>query len=359
MSMLALATDAFGGKGGIAQYNRDFFGALAASGSLSSIVVVPRHADDAPDVPAGIEQRPPRAGRLSYVLAALRETLARPCDVVFCGHLYMAPLALLLARLRRAKLVIQMHGIEAWQRPSTLRRQAVEAADLVLCVSRHTRAAVLGWASIVPERVIVVPDTVSDTFTPGDGSALRTAWGLQGKKVLLTVGRTSAAERYKGHDRVIQALPRLVAQGHDAVYVVLGDGDDRERLAALAAREGVADRARFMGAVNFETLANAYRMADVFVMPSTGEGFGIVFLEAMASGTPVIGLAVAGASDALADGELGVATTEAEFCIELEGALSRPKPDAKALAAALKRRFGYNQFRTRAAVALNRLMEPA
>ncbi len=125
----------------------------------------------------------------------------------------MAPLAWLIARLKGAKLVVQMHGIEAWPRPSRLRRAAVEAADLVLCVSRHTRACVAGWAAIAPERIVVVPDTFGDKFAPGDGSGLRAALGLEGKRVLLTVGRLDPRERYKGHDRVIEAMPAVRRSG--------------------------------------------------------------------------------------------------------------------------------------------------
>ena len=114
-------------------------------------------------------------------------------------------------------------------------------------------------------------------------------------------------ERYKGHDRVIAAIPDLVAKGHDIRYLVVGEGDDRARLEALARDAGVSDRVRFLGAVGLQSLVETYRMADLFVMPSTGEGFGVAFLEAMASGTPALGLDVAGAKDALADGELGTA----------------------------------------------------
>ena len=255
-AMLALVTDAFGGRGGIAQYNRDFLSALADPGSegvaVSSITVLPRHAPIKSAPPTGIQQMPPRPGRVAYALTALALAATRQVDLVFCGHLYMAPLAAVIARLKGAKLIIQTHGIEAWPRPSRLQRAALEAADLVLCVSRYTRAAVLGWAAIAPERVLVVPNTVDEQFTPGDGAALRAKWGLEGKRVLLTVGRMDARERYKGHDRVIEALPQLVALGHDVVYVVVGDGDDVARLEALAVDAGVADRVRFVGALDRE-----------------------------------------------------------------------------------------------------------
>src|ERR1019366_606100 len=159
--MLALVTDAFGGRGGIAQYNRDFLSALAKGEVVSSITVVPRAARGFYLLPKKIEQTPARAGRSAYVLAVLREALSRPFDLVFCGHLFMAPLAALITRLKGAKLIMQTHGIEVWRRPSWSQRAALETADLVLCVSRHTRSAVLSWAAIAPERVLVVPGTVS------------------------------------------------------------------------------------------------------------------------------------------------------------------------------------------------------
>jgi phosphatidylinositol alpha-1,6-mannosyltransferase len=354
---LALVTDAFGGQGGIAQYNRDLLGALADSGSVSSVTVLPRHATGRTATPAGITQSRPRRGRVAYAAAALLAAFRRRIDVVFCGHLYMAPLAWLIARLKHARLVVPMHGIEAWPRPSHLQRAAAEAADLVLCVSRYTRACVVGWAAIAPERVVVVPDTVSDAMTPGDGRDLRAAFGVDGKRVLLTVGRMDSRERYKGHDRVIRALPDLVRRGHDVVYLIIGEGDDRARLEGLARNSGVADRVRFLGAVDQNGLVDAYRTADLFVMPSTGEGFGIAFLEAMACGTPALGLDVAGARDALADGELGVLVSEADLSTALDHALREPRPDPKELAGNVRARFGGGVFRTSISRIVERLRE--
>jgi phosphatidyl-myo-inositol dimannoside synthase len=358
-SILALVTEAYGGTGGISQYNRDFLGALANSRAVSSIAVVPRYAPEPADPPLRIRQAAARSGRVPYVIAALREAYSRSFDVVFCGHLFMAPLAWLIARLKGAKLIIQMHGIEAWQQPSILCRMAVEAADLVLSVSRFTRACVLKWASIPPERVRVLPNTVRAAFTPGAGSALRTEWGLDGRRVLLSVGRMSVYDRYKGNDRVIEAIPQLAAQGHDVVYVVIGEGDDRHRLQALADRLGVANRVKFAGAAGLDVLVDAYRMADVFVMASTGEGFGIAFLEATACGTPALGFAIAGANDALADGELGVLTSEAELSDAISRVLVASKADPQSLATTVVRRFGPEAFTAHAGAAIRLLQDAA
>ena len=358
-TMLAIVTDAFGGRGGIAQYNRDFLGALAETGAVSSITVLPRQAPDPLVLPERIEQTPARPGWIGYSVAALRTALLRPVDLVFCGHLFMAPLAVLIRRLKGAKLIVQTHGIEAWPRPSQAQRAALEAADLVLCVSRHTRSAVLSWAAIAPERVLVVPDTVREAFTPGDGSKQRAALGLEGKRVLLTVGRMDPRERYKGHDRVIAAVSNLVAKGHDICYLVVGEGVDRIRLEALARDARVSERVRFLGRVGLQTLVEIYRMADLFVMPSTGEGFGVAFLEAMASGTSTLGLRVAGATDALGDGQLGTLVAEDELPDAIARLLAAPQRNPHALAAAARARFGRETFAAGVRAALNRLMEAA
>lgn len=356
-SVLALVTDAFGGYGGIAQYNRDFLGALGQAATVSSLTVLPRHAPERIAAPAAISQFPPRPGRFMYSAIALLTALRKRTDIVFCGHLYLAPLAWVVARLQGAKLAVQLHGIEAWPRPSRLRRAAVEAADLVLCVSRHTRACFAEWATIAPERILVLPNTVAEEFTPGDGSALRAVLGLQDKRVLLTVGRMDRRECYKGHDRVISALSDLVARGHDIVYLIIGEGDDRVRLEELARNAGVMERVRFLGGVSRQDLAEAYRMADLFVMPSTGEGFGIAFLEAMASGTPALGLDIGGVRDALADGELGIMLSQDDdFAAAVARFLSAPKPDPDALSRAVRHRFGREVFQAQVSQILDRFL---
>ena len=359
LAVLALVTDAFGGRGGIAQYNRDFLTALAETCGLRPITVVPRHAPDHVVTPMGIQQMPPPPSRIVYVLTALVVAFTRKVDVVFCGHLYLSPLAAVIALLKRARLVIQTHGIEAWSPPSRLQRAAVEKANLVLCVSRYTRARVLDWVAMPSERIVVLPNTVGDGFKPGNGSELRNALALEGKKVLLSVGRIDSRERYKGHDRVIKLLAPLVADGHDVVYLIIGGGDDAGRLREMAVEAGVTDRVRFMGAVSAETLAAAYSMADLFVLPSTGEGFGIAFLEAMVSGTPAIGLSVAGARDALADSRLGIATCEAELLNTVARLLAGPRPDPNTLSQAVRDRFGHHSFLTCARHAVERLQEVA
>jgi phosphatidyl-myo-inositol dimannoside synthase len=308
LRVLALVTDAFGGHGGIAQYNRDLIGSLATCDGIGEVVVLPRIAGETSDTPAKVQQLRPQRGRLAYSLSALRIALGKNIDVVFCGHLLMAPLGAALAKLLGVPLWVQVHGIEAWHELSRVHRWAIETASVVTSVSRYTRHRLLQWVRIDPTRVKVLPNTVDPRFRPARKLArLLDRYAASGKKVLLTVSRLASSERYKGHDRVIRALPRVLAQHPKAVYLVVGDGDDRSRLETIAAKTGVREQVHFTGLVGADDLPDHYRLADVFVMPSTGEGFGIAFLEAMASGVPVIGGNSDGSVDPLADGELGTA----------------------------------------------------
>jgi phosphatidylinositol alpha-1,6-mannosyltransferase len=266
-------------------------------------------------------------------MAAFRATLAeRPVQVVFCGHLYMAPLAAGIAKLLGARLWVQVHGIEAWKELSDLHRRSAQGADLVTSVSRYTRRRLLEWTDIDPVRVKVLPNTFDQRFGPGPKpNYLLDRHCLGGKKILMTVSRLDPTERYKGQDRVIRILPQLLRTHPELAYLIVGDGGDRSRLEALVAEFGVEDRVRFAGLVPTDELPDYFRLADVYVMPSTGEGFGIVFLEAMASGTDVVGGNSDGSLDALGDGALGRAIDPEdpeELASAIRASLDRPAGDA-------------------------------
>jgi phosphatidyl-myo-inositol dimannoside synthase len=345
---LALVTDAFGGFGGIAQYNRDFLSALASASSVKEIVVLPRLAEPLSSaLPPRIRQLEPCFGRAAYALAAWRALRSSaPFDVIFCGHLFMAPLATMLARLSGAKLWLQVHGVDAWPKPRGWIRWGAQEADLVTSVSRYTRTEMIrNWWRSDPMRIRVLSNTVSEEFRPGPKpERLIARYGVAGRKLIITVSRLSAAERYKGHDRVIKVTSRIREQHPEALYLIFGDGDDLPRLRALAVDAGQQDHVVFAGRIPANELADHYRLADVFVMPSTGEGFGIVYLEAAASGVPVIGGRTDGSWDALREGALGDAVDPENFdelAHAICAALSRSRPvDASAVDA-----FRFDRYR--------------
>ncbi len=349
MHVLALAAAAFGGYGGIAQSTQDLMHAVAALDPVERITILPREAaGDVTGLPSAAVQLPAIPGRLKYTATAARLALTRRPDIIYCGHLYMAPLAATLARLTRSRLVAHLHGLELYGNVSSGQRAALKRADMILCVSHDTSERLREVTSGAPVHAPVIYNTYAPHFCPGDRPAARTAFALEDQqKVLLTVARLDTRQRHKGHDMVLQQIPSLVAAGHDVVYLVCGVGDDLERLKAVATELGVADRVRFLGRVPFSELPDLYRAADIYVMPSTGEGFGIAFIEAMACGTPAIGLAVRGAKDALSHSSLATAVTPEAFPAALELALRAPQAAHEQGAATIAEQFGWPAFQRR------------
>ncbi len=119
--------------------------------------------------------------------------------------------------------------------------------------------------------------------------------------MVLTVGRWAATERYKGADELIEAIAQLQASMPELHLVVVGGGDDLPRLRKLASDRGIFDRVVFLEGLSREQIAACYAHCDVFALPSTGEGFGLVFLEAMAFGKPVVGADSGGIPDLVED----------------------------------------------------------
>ena len=308
MRALLLATDAFGGHGGIALYNRDFLTALCSHPDFSEVIAFPRLMPGEPEpLPAKLTYvTSGLGGKLRYVRAVLGLLLVdRRFDLIVCGHLNLLPLAFLAKVLSRSPLLLAIYGIEAWRPPpSLLVRKLVRRVDAYFSISGVTRQRFLEWAAPRETEGHLLPNAIHlERFGIGPKNPeLLRRYGLAGKSVLLTVGRLAAEERYKGVDEVLELMPDLPL---DISYLVVGDGKDRQRLTDKAKALGLADRVIFAGHVPEGEKADHYRIADCFVMPSRGEGFGFVFLEAMACGVPVIGSALDGSREALRDGLLG------------------------------------------------------
>ena len=152
-------------------------------------------------------------------------------------------------------------------------------------------------------------------------------WCLEGRRVLLTVGRMDAAEQAKGFDEILDALPALLKQMPDIAYLAVGDGSDRPRLQEKAVKLGLGNNVFFPGYVDESEKLEYYRLADVFVMPSRLEGFGYVFLEALAVGVPVIASKVDGSREAIRNGAWGQLVDPAqpaELIAAIREALANP-----------------------------------
>lgn len=305
-----LATDAHGGDGGIAKYNRDVLDSLSQSDSVSEILVLPRRVAHVSFMsPAKVRyDMTSAAGLKNYLGRSAANALGRGFDLVYCAHINLLPLAAIIAGLRRTPLALAIYGIEAWQRPvSPLHRLAVRLPALVISISQITLDRFRAWSG-VRAPTAVVPNAIDlGLFTTGGRNPeLERRYNITKRKVIMTFGRMAADERYKGFDEIIELLPRLRRTHPDLVYLAAGDGSDRPRLEAKAREVGVEDMVAFTGSVPEAEKADLYRLADAYVMPSSGEGFGFVVLEALACGIPVVASTVDGTREAVRGGKLGL-----------------------------------------------------
>lgn len=312
MKSLALVTDAFGGRGGIAKYNRDLLTALCEYDVAAQVLAIPRHVvepiDATPLRVSYIEEA--SKGKLSYLRHACTSAMATRYDVVVCAHVNLLPLATLLAGARQVPLVLTIHGIEAWEpHPRWQVRALLPFVSAVASVSEFTKQRFASWAGAVAERIRVIPNTIDlSRYRPGArNQQLAAKLNLDKRAVIMTLGRLSRLERYKGVDEVLEAIPSLVTDIPNLTYLVVGDGDDRARLEEKARSLGIGDHVVFSGYVSETEKADYYRLANVFVMPSRGEGFGIVFLEAIACGLPVIASTADASMEVIRGGRLGSA----------------------------------------------------
>ncbi len=307
-----MTTDAYGCSGGIARCVKDFCEAMSRSDLIGRVVVVPRHEGGLQNDPAPtkVEVMPPVAGLglAGFMAMTLRAAaLAGPFDLIFCAHLHLLPFGRQVGRLLGAPTVVLLHGIEAWSQRQGLRGRLSDAPAGVIAVSQITLDRYLDWSRVQPRWQTVLHNPVRlSHFTPGPRDpALVARYGLAGRRVILTLGRIDGAERRKGFDEVLTALPQLVRMVPNLIYMIAGGGDGQGRLAAMVAEAGLSDHVVFTGFVPEAEKVEHYRLADAFVMPSAGEGFGYVLIEAAACGLPVVGSKVDGGREALLDGRLG------------------------------------------------------
>ncbi|MFB6634243.1 glycosyltransferase family 4 protein [Streptomyces sp. NPDC056362] len=256
----------------------------------------------------------PTPGVTARATALLRE---HDCASVWFGA--AAPLGLMAPALRRAgakRLVATTHGHEAgWaQLPAArqLLRRIGEGTDTITYLGEYTRSRIA--TALTPAaagRMVQLPPGVDEkTFHPGSGGdEVRARLGLSDRPVVVCVSRLVPR---KGQDTLIRALPRILRRVPDAVLLIVGGGPYEKDLRRLAAETGVAGSVRFTGAVPWAELPAHYGAGDVFAMPCRTrrggldvEGLGIVYLEASATGLPVVAGDSGGAPDAVLDGETG------------------------------------------------------
>jgi phosphatidylinositol alpha-1,6-mannosyltransferase len=242
-----------------------------------------------------------------FVSSACRIALLQPI-VVLGLHPNLAPVIAamkLLAPGMRSAVVV--HGVEVWTPLPAVCRWSLQSADRILAPSEDTLSRAIKEQHISPGKGRKLAWSLGPEVDPQahpSASSSPPAGFPQGR-VILTVGRWEASEAYKGVDHLIAALPILQKTFSDLHLVVVGEGSDLFRLQSLAKESSVADRVHFLPFLAHDQLPNAYDHCEIFAMPSRGEGFGLVFIEAMARGKPVIGGAHGGTPEIIDAGISG------------------------------------------------------
>lgn len=253
-------------------------------------------------------QLPSRLRAPAFAATAFTAGILQRPDLVISTHLNFTLAAYWLKQVAGIPYWAVAHGFEAWdvQRPAL--RRAIAHADRILAVSSYTRDRLLQEQSLDPERVSLLPNTFDAQrfqIAPKPAHLLQRYGLTADQPIILTVNRLAAGEDYHPYDRVLAALPYIRQIIPNVHYLIVGQGNDRPRLERLIAANHLQNCVTLTGFVPDDELADYYNLCDVFAMPSKLEGFGIVFLEAMASGKPLLGSYLDGSIDALQQGRLG------------------------------------------------------
>jgi phosphatidyl-myo-inositol dimannoside synthase len=306
--LLLLLPDAFEHAGGIQMFCRTLCLAAGnwAKDTGAYVSAIALNDSIAPDerYVAGLENYyGAGSGKLKFVARYLREMTQHRYDWTIFAHVSLSSLAAPVKLFNpAAKICIVTYGLEVWRPLSRIHSQALRRADVVLAISDYTKNELIKHTAVPPEKIRIFPCALDPYW---DIAPIRTE--LESiPPILLSVARLSKDDHYKGVDNVIRSLPKVLRDTGPVEYRIVGQGDDVLRLRALAQRLGVGRYVNFMGGLSDTELREQYRCCSVFILPSKEEGFGIVFLEAMAHAKPVIGGAHGGTTSVVENGETGI-----------------------------------------------------
>jgi len=293
-ALLLLSPEAYGTHGGVQAYTRRLAEILSDFGQqfgygLNSVSYLDRAFDPLKHV-RPVQYRRFHGGngrKLVFVRQAALTCMQDSVDTAVAAHIRQAPVAWALkihGLVRRYVLVL--HGIEVWRRVNWVQRMAAAGADRIVATTDFTADLFCRLNGIPRSHVAVIPLCLAESeiapplSSPAASNVLR----------ILSVGRITFSDRYKGYDNLIEAVHLLRTRGLPATLDIVGAGDDMPRLKEHVAHLHLDEQAvKFSGSVSDTELQAKYQACDVFALPSGGEGFGIVFLEAMRYGKPCIG----------------------------------------------------------------------
>ena len=249
--------------------------------------------------------------KLKFSIIALRQALKS--DILILSHINLLAIAFLAKKIRPEKRIILFaHGIEVWRPIRTWKRRFIQRHVEIWAVSDYTSEQMQNLHHITKSHIEILNNcldpfiTIPSSFDKPKGLLKRYQLNID-QPVLFTLTRLSSSELYKGYDLVIKAIPKLLEQFPTLTYLIAGKADqlEKKRIDTLIADLNLEKHVILVGFLPDEELTDHFLLADVFVMPSRKEGFGIVFIEAAACGCSVIAGNQDGSVDALLNGDLG------------------------------------------------------
>jgi glycosyltransferase involved in cell wall biosynthesis len=344
MKILILASN-LSETGGIQEYNKNLLKALKLNKADFSL----------------IERK---KSKLFFSLRVIFKTIFYRPKFIFCGHINFSPLCLFINKIFKVKFIIFTHGIDVWNIKNNLYKKSIIKAEKIISVSKFTAQKIKDQFIDKQLKQFILPNTVdSDKFKIKEKPEyLIKKYNLDNKKIIFSLARLSSEEAYKGYDRVIEALPNIINKNPNTVFILGGKGDDKERIEKIIKDLGVENNVILAGFIPDEELPDYYNLADVFVMPSKGEGFGIVFLESLVSGTPVIVGNKDASCEAILNGKTGllvdpdnIKEIENSILSVLNRSIPKEKLDSNYLRNETINNFGFDVFVNRVNNLLNEL----
>lgn len=292
MKLLYIAGD-ISRIGGIEKYNRDFINALKLA--KADLTVLQRY----------------KGGffaKASFALRFLQKIIFNKYDHIICSHLNFAPLCLMAKKfIRTPPYTISLYGIEVLDVKSKYKARAICESDQIITISNYTKSYIIKQFPDAESKIFMLKSSVDGNkyYIKEKSKELLEKHKLNGRPIILTIARLSTSE-YKGQDRVLKSLPRVLESVPDAIYLIVGGGEDSRVNEFLKYNPHLMDNVIFTGPVSDEAKVDYYNLGDLYILPSMYEGFGIVFIESLACGVPVIASDAYGCREGLLNGELGL-----------------------------------------------------
>ena len=358
MKILVLAPS-MAGTGGIQNYTASLVRALneIAGEKNVQMVAVPGEPGARADGNAALGP----VTKIRFLLSSITAAIFWRPQLVICAHVGVSPVGRIIQRITGSPYWVMLHGIEVWCELTPSKVEALREAQQLMTNSKFTLESASARHGLEKRKSVFLPPTFSIDESAAAKLTTSTV-GSENAVIVLTVGRLAASERYKGHDVMLNAWPAVLRETPEAQYVIVGDGDDRARLQELTREMGLASSVIFKGTVTGVELQSCYDECQVFALPARteldpraprGEGFGIVFLEAMAHGKPVVGPNVGAPPEFIHDGEHGLlvdpvdAAKVAEALIELLAHPERARQMGEAGREWVRQEYSYEMFRDR------------